>query len=47
MKFRPQMQLRFRDEKQYREIKMAAQLAKLSVNEWVLQQVEKKLKKSK
>lgn len=44
MKFRPQMQLRFRDEKQYEAVKKQAAKEKLSVNEWVIRQFEKKLK---
>lgn len=44
MKFRPQMQLRFRDEKQYEAVKKVAAKEKLSANEWIVQQIETKLK---
>ena len=40
MKFRPQMQLRFRDEAQFIAVKNAARTAAVSVNEWVLQCLE-------
>lgn len=40
MKFRPQIQLRFRDADHYERVKAAAGLKDLSVNEYVLQAVE-------
>ena len=43
MKFRPQVQLRFRDEEQFEAVKKAAEGLELSVNEWVVRQVEQGL----
>ncbi len=43
MKFRPQVQLRFRDEVQYTSVKGAAASEAISVNEWVLQRIESKI----
>lgn len=40
MKFRPQMQLRFRDEAQYNSVKAKAEKEGVSVNEWVVCLVE-------
>ena len=40
MKLRPQVQLRFRDAEQFLAIKDRAAVAALSVNEWILRQVE-------
>jgi hypothetical protein len=40
MKLRPQMQLRFRDEAQFEQMSAMAAARGLSMNEWVLRQVE-------
>lgn len=40
MKFRPQVQLRFRDEFQFEQMKAAATAASLSLNEFVLRKLE-------
>ena len=40
MKLRPQVQLRFRDEAQYEQMKKNAAAAKLSLNEWLLRKLE-------
>ncbi len=40
MKFRPQMQLRFRDEEQFRKVKESAHRAAQSMNEWILGKIE-------
>ncbi len=40
MKFRPQIQLRFRDEAQFLSIKNLALVSGLSVNEFVIQRLE-------
>lgn len=41
MKFRPQMQLRFRGESQFKMVKEIASKQAPSVNEWILMQIEK------
>lgn len=41
MKFRPQIQLRFRSETQYNQFKDQALKESISVNEWMLLQIEK------
>lgn len=41
MKFRPQIQLRFRSETQYIQFKDQASNESISVNEWMLLQIEK------
>lgn len=41
MKFRPQVQLRFRDEAQYEAVKAAAVNCGVSVNEYIVQNLEK------
>lgn len=45
MKFRPQIQLRFRDEAGYVAVKEAAGVEGLSVNEWVLRRTEDSITK--
>ena len=40
MKLRPQVQLRFRDAEQFMDVKTLAGEEKLSVNEWILHQIE-------
>jgi hypothetical protein len=40
MKFRPQVQLRFRDEVQYLELKTAAKAIDISLNEFILRKLE-------
>ena len=40
MKFRPQVQLRFRDEAQFAEVRARADRQRLSLNEWLLRAVE-------
>jgi len=40
MKFRPQIQLRFRDEADYARVKSLAAAEAISVNEWVLRKTE-------
>lgn len=41
MKFRPQVQLRFRGEGQFDGVKGLASKEGVSVNEWILEQIEK------
>lgn len=41
MKFRPQMQLRFRGEEQFNQVKAISLKLGVSTNEWLLQQIEK------
>ena len=43
MKFRPQIQLRFRDAKQYEGVKTLAEEANISLNEYILRAVEKEI----
>lgn len=43
MKFRPQVQLRFRDAAQFLQIKQMAREEFTSVNEWVLRRIESKI----
>lgn len=40
MKFRPQVQLRFRDEAQFSLVRDSAKASQLSVNEWILRRLE-------
>jgi hypothetical protein len=40
MKFRPQIQLRFRSEEQYTHVKALASKIGISINEWILQKLE-------
>lgn len=40
MKFRPQIQLRFRDEEQYLRVKLEASAVSVSLNEFVLRKLE-------
>jgi hypothetical protein len=41
MKLRPQFQLRLRDEAQFHQVKALADVAGLSVNEWLVRQIER------